>query len=88
MASARPVLASVPENSEIARLVEVARCGEGVPPEDPQSLAQAIKRLSGQPEKLRDYGTNGRRYVEECLTRGRLTTQYQQLLREVANSIN
>jgi colanic acid biosynthesis glycosyl transferase WcaI len=88
MASARPVLASVPENSEIARLVEVARCGEGIPPEDPQSLAQAIKRLSGQPEKLRDYGTNGRRYVEECLTRSRLTTQYQQLLREVAESIN
>lgn len=88
MASARPVLASVPENSEIARLVEVARCGEGVPPEDPQSLAQAIKRLSGQPEKLRTYGTNGRRYVEECLTRGRLTSQYQDLLREVAKSVN
>src|SRR6266540_2988760 len=88
MASARPVLASVPENSEIARLVEVAGCGEGVPPEDPQSLARAIKRLSRQPEKLRVYGTNGRRYVEECLARRRLTTQYHNLLREVVDSIN
>ena len=88
MSSARPVLASVPENSEIARLVEVARCGEGVPPEDPQSLAQAIKRLSGQPEKLLVYGANGRRYVEECLARRGLTTQYHNLLREVVDSKN
>ena len=83
MASARPVLASVPENSEIARLVNAADCGEGVPPEDPQSLARAIKRLSDQPEKLRVYGANGRRYVEECLARRRLTTQYHDLLQQI-----
>ncbi|MCI0661776.1 MAG: glycosyltransferase family 4 protein [Acidobacteria bacterium] len=88
MASARPVLASVPENSEIVRLVKEADCGEGVPPEDPQSLAQAIRRLSGQREKLRFYGANGRRYVEEFFTRRRLTTQYHYLIHQVVNSIN
>ena len=88
MASARPVLASVPENSEIARLVKVADCGHRVPPEDPQSLAQAIRRLSGQQEKLHVYGANGRRYVEEYLTRRRLTTQYHNLIHQVVNSIN
>jgi colanic acid biosynthesis glycosyl transferase WcaI len=88
MASARPVLASVPENSEIARLIEVAGCGEGVPPEDPQALAQVIRRLSCQQEKLLIYGANGRRYVEEYLTRRRLTAQYHNLLHQVVNSIN
>ncbi|HJZ80825.1 MAG TPA: glycosyltransferase family 4 protein, partial [Pyrinomonadaceae bacterium] len=85
MASARPVLAAVPENSEIARLVKVADCGVSVPPEDPQSLAQAIKHLSSQPEKLRTYGANGRRYVEEHLPRRRLTRQYRDLLHQVVN---
>ncbi|MBO0723267.1 MAG: glycosyltransferase family 4 protein, partial [Blastocatellia bacterium] len=88
MASARPVLASVPENSEIARLVKVAGCGEGVPPEDPESLAHAIRRLSAQREKLSVYGANGRRYVEEYLTRRRVTSQYHKLIHQVVNSIN
>jgi colanic acid biosynthesis glycosyl transferase WcaI len=83
MASARPVLAAVPENSEIARLVKVADCGLSVPPEDPQSLAQAIKHLSGQPEQLRTYGANGRRYVEEHLPRRSLVMQYRDLLHQV-----
>ncbi|MCI0663442.1 MAG: glycosyltransferase family 4 protein [Acidobacteria bacterium] len=86
MASARPVLASVPEDSEIARLVEVADCGVGVPPEDPFSLAHAIRHLSRQPEKLRLYGVNGRRYVEKYLTRRRLTTQYHNLLHQIVKS--
>src|SRR5262249_53622124 len=73
MASARPVLASVPDDSEVARLIKVADCGLGVPPEDPCSLAQAIRSLANQPERLQLYGANGRRYVEEYLNRHSLT---------------
>jgi colanic acid biosynthesis glycosyl transferase WcaI len=88
MASSRPVLASVPENSEIVRLVNMSGCGERIPPEDPQSMARAIKRLSGQKERLRAYGANGRRYVEVYLNRNRLTTQYHYLLHQIVDSIN
>jgi colanic acid biosynthesis glycosyl transferase WcaI len=84
MASARPVLASVPPDSEIASLINVADCGVGVPPEDPASMAEAIRQLSAQPEKLRQFGANGRRYVEEHLSRRKVTAQYNDLLREVA----
>ena len=83
MASARPVLASVPDDSEIARLVKLADCGVGVPPEDPFSLANAIRNLSRQPEKLMLYGSNGRSYVEKYLNRHRLTSQYHDLLQQI-----
>ncbi len=83
MASARPVLASVPEDSEIARLVKVAGCGLGVPPEDPHSLAHAIRNLAHRPERLQLYGANGRRYVERYLNRHHLTLQYHKLLHQV-----
>ncbi len=88
MASARPVLASVPENSEIARLVRVSGCGLDVPPEDPRLLAQAIRSLSRQPEKLRLFGANGRRYVAEHLNRRSLTAQYHKLLNQIVESNN
>src|SRR5262245_39274105 len=88
MASARPVLASVPEDSEIARLVKVAGCGLGVPPEDPHSLAQAIRDLARGPERLHFYGGNGRRYVRTHLDRRSLTAQYHKLLSQAAESNN
>lgn len=84
MASGRPVLASVPPDSEIASLVKTADCGVGVPPEDPASMADAILRLANQPEQLRQFGANGRRYVEEHLSRRKVTAQYNDLLHEVA----
>ena len=50
MASGRPVLASVPADSEIARLVKEADCGVTVPPEDPPALADAIVQNAKRPE--------------------------------------
>ncbi|MFN0111812.1 MAG: glycosyltransferase family 4 protein [Blastocatellia bacterium] len=84
MASGRPVLASVPLDSEIAGLVTLANCGVNIPPEDPAAMAETILSLARQPEKLRQFGANGRRYVEEHLSRRKLTAAYNGLLREVA----
>ena len=42
MASARPILAVAPSDSELAHLVEDARCGMVVPPEHPACLAEIL----------------------------------------------
>jgi colanic acid biosynthesis glycosyl transferase WcaI len=86
MASARPVLASVPDDSEIARLVQDADCGVWVPPENPHSLAKAIQSLKKQPELLKRLGANGRKYVYENFDRKILTRHYHQLLHQVAHT--
>lgn len=88
MASGRPVLASVPLDSEIASLIKSADCGVGVPPEDPAAMAEAIQRLANQPEKLHQFGANGRRFVEENLSRRKVTAEYNRLLHEVAGARN
>lgn len=85
MASGRPVLASVPDDSEIARLIKDADCGVLVPPEDPQAMAQAIKNLSKRPDLLAKYGANGRDYVVKHYSRSKLVQQYHQLLHQVAD---
>jgi len=86
MAGSRPVLAAVPEDSEIARLVKEADCGVCIPPENPESMAQAIKNMLNQPEELDRYGKNGRRYVVENYSKDKLISRYRKLLHEVAAS--
>jgi colanic acid biosynthesis glycosyl transferase WcaI len=84
MASARPVLAAVPDDSEIAHLIPRAECGVRVPPEDPGAMARAIQGLSTKPEELQRLGDNGRSYACKHFDRKIVTRQYRQLLHEVA----
>ena len=84
MASNRPVLAAVPPDSEIAKLVQEAGCGVCMPPEDPKSMARAIKDLLNKPDELERYGKNGRSFVVANYSRPMLIRKYRQLLHEVA----
>jgi len=86
MASARPVLASVGEDSEVYRLIQEADCGFWVPPGDSGALADAIARLSEQPDRLQSAGWNGREYVERYCNRARGVEEYLDLLEEVSGT--
>jgi glycosyltransferase involved in cell wall biosynthesis len=82
MASAKPVVASV--WGEAADLVEEARCGIVVPPEDPAALCQAVARLAADPALARELGENGRRYVAEHFDREVIAHRFISLLQETA----
>jgi colanic acid biosynthesis glycosyl transferase WcaI len=84
MASARPVLAVVPVDSEVRRIVEQARCGRWVSPEDPASLAAEILALRSEGDQLESLGVNGRRYAELHYGRAEVVSEYHRLLKEVA----
>ncbi len=62
MACARPVVYA--GRGEGAALVERARCGRVVPPEDPPALAEAVRSLLSRPALAEELGGNGRSYVE------------------------
>jgi colanic acid biosynthesis glycosyl transferase WcaI len=49
---------------ETARLVEKAKAGIVVEPENPEALASAILLLVENPELAQEYGRNGRAFVE------------------------
>ena len=83
MAGGRPVLAAVPTDSEIRHLVAEAKCGVCVPAEEPQALAEAVRRLANEPDKLKEYGRNARSYVVERYSRAIMTSRYRKLLGEV-----
>lgn len=63
LASGRPVVASVDRESDTYHLVQTARCGLCVEPEDPQALASAILSLHRDKGLCARLGANGREYV-------------------------
>jgi colanic acid biosynthesis glycosyl transferase WcaI len=83
MASARPILALTPAESEIAQLVEEGRCGVNVPPNHPQLLAEEIFQLKEQGARLDAMGQNGRIQLETRFARERCVEMYDCMLQSV-----
>jgi len=77
MASCLPVVAS-----KVGGIPELVRDGDNgllVPPADPPRLAEAIRRLAGNPEVSARMGLRGRRRVEESFTLDRKILETEKL---------
>ena len=83
MASGRPIVASVNSNSEAAVRIREADCGLILPPEDPQSLVNAIKYLHSNPGEGQRLGRNGRKYVAEHFSKQTVLSLYDCFLSRV-----
>ena len=84
MACARPVLALADQNSDLAELIGLARCGKVVPPGSPESLAQAVRDAMRSPSECAAMGLAGRVHVVAHYSRKSISGRYEALVREVA----
>ena len=80
-----PVLLSI--DGEARRVLEKARGGLFVEPEDEEQLAEALAHLKGQPDLLAQYGARGREHVEQHYSRQRLAEQLEQVLRSMTSPL-
>lgn len=63
MMAAKPILHSIDAGND---LVAESGCGISVPPEDPESIAQGVKKMVKTPEKeLEEMGEKGHSYIVE-----------------------
>jgi lipopolysaccharide/colanic/teichoic acid biosynthesis glycosyltransferase len=83
MASARPILAAVDPGSDVWNLVEQARCGLCVEPENPQALVEAILTLHGDTALRETLARNGRDYVVRYHNRQVVAEEYDELFRSL-----
>ena len=81
MACARPVIVAVDGQSR--QIVEEARAGIYVPPEDSRALAQAIEALAQDPELRKQMGASGRQYIVERLSRAQTAQKYISILTQL-----
>lgn len=85
MAAGRPLLASVEENSEVARLVQRSGGGRLVPPEDPQAMVEAILDMAGDAKMRRGMGESGRTHIVEHYSKQAVACQYDRLIRRIVS---
>ncbi len=86
MASGRPALVAVDEDSDIVQSVINAKCGLAVKPDDADALMQGIRQAFENREEFRQFGQNGRQYVVQHLSRQAVSDQYHDLMLRLTNS--
>jgi colanic acid biosynthesis glycosyl transferase WcaI len=83
MAASKPLVAAVDEGSDTWQFVQEVGCGLPVPPEEPESLAQAILTLYHDRAWGRALGAKGRGRVEQDFTPQAAAGKYAELLEQV-----
>jgi colanic acid biosynthesis glycosyl transferase WcaI len=83
LAAGRPLVASVDEGSEVARVVEQAGAGVAVPPDDPDAFVAAVTKLLDAPELAAQMGGSGRAFVERWAAPSVVALQYETLFDEL-----
>jgi len=78
MACARPVILGV--EGEARKIVESARAGLAIEPENSVELSQTVLRLMANPELSAALGRNGRRYILENFSRKQKAAEYLNVL--------
>lgn len=86
MAAGRAVILAI--DGVIREVIESAGAGIFVQPGDAAALAQAILTLAENPERAREMGKLGRRYVEAHFDRSALAEQLLQLVEELTAKKN
>jgi putative colanic acid biosynthesis glycosyltransferase WcaI len=84
LAAARPVLASVDEGTEVARVVERVACGLAVPPDDPAAFLAGLRRLLADSVAATSMGERGRHFVEQWASPAAVAVAYEELFAELA----
>jgi glycosyltransferase involved in cell wall biosynthesis len=78
MASGKPIILSV--DGEARQILERAGAGIYVEPENAQQMADAVLRLYRNPELVKEYGRNARKYVVDHYSRSQQADELERVL--------
>jgi glycosyltransferase involved in cell wall biosynthesis len=86
LCAGRPVLALLPPDNAVARMVEAAEAGIVVGPGDPDAAAEALHSLLASPVARAAMGTAARRYAERTFDVERVGDRFDSLLIDINNT--
>jgi glycosyltransferase involved in cell wall biosynthesis len=83
MSCARPVILGV--DGQARTILEEARGGLVIEPENSDALVNAIRHLAANPDKARELGHNGREHIVRKFSRGHTAEKYIRVLEHLLN---
>jgi len=86
MASGKPVIASMDLSGDAPKIINDAKCGFALAPEDPEGLSETILKLYNDPNLCEECGRNGREYVEQHFSLGKAVEEYEKLFSKLVHS--
>ncbi len=86
MSAARPVLASFDKGGELDNIINESECGVCVPANDANAFREAVLRLADDKAACTAMGQNGRRYIEDNLTRAIGTAKWVDVMKAVSQN--
>jgi colanic acid biosynthesis glycosyl transferase WcaI len=85
MAAGRPFIATALAETELGQVTLTSQAGLLTPPEDTDSLAQAILNLARDQEARRKMGRKARKFAEAYWGRDKILAEWEQLLYRLVN---
>lgn len=83
MAAKTPILASFDAESELVKFVNENNCGVCVPADEEAGLMEAILEMKQSKDKRKEWGENGRRFIDENLSRHIGTSKYIDVIKNI-----
>ena len=83
MAAGKPILLAV--EGEAKEVLRRSGAGESIPPEDPESLAESVVRLLGDPVGRKQMGHSGKAFVRKEFSRRFWAQEYERWLAGLLN---
>lgn len=81
LAAGRPVVLAI--KGVIREVIEAAGAGIAVPPGNAAALADAIRKLAGDPQQGRQMGLRGRQYIEAHFDRAALAQHLAKIMEDM-----
>lgn len=83
MAAGIPVIASMDLQGDAPKIIEEAKCGYALPPENSDALTESILKLYHNPTLCKEMGENGRRYAEENFSVCAAANKYEDIFKKL-----
>ena len=85
MAAGRAVIAAIDPGTEVTRLIDGAKCGHAVLPDDPALLIEALRTMLADSNEIRQMGERARQFVEQVASPASVAQQYVTAIHGILN---